>query len=340
MVEEVCAELSLKTQSLATSVAQSHLTPSTSVDATVYGIQSLLDDSSHEDPAAAFVTTTNPDYACSRMLHQEEYTDSKGLYEGWLLWHDAHPRQAMVPARGSPAKRTVEGVAKEEKDVLDMMLIDLTGPIAATLWGEHATSFINMKETAMKSNAQSKVIVKLHGFRIGSMTKNDWNGNVLSNIKILHSKEKNGTSASTVLSVSIAPSSPYLIAASFEIPNAPACISMFAPLRNKLSAAPFRGTFAGIVVDVQLPSESQSGSPKRHFDLIDKAGTWISCCAMGQHAMSKALSAGNEVVLYFCTARSQIGDAKASLYLFKDAVVVMVKKAATVPEKRLSIEIA
>ena len=101
---------------------------------------------------------------------------------------------------------------------------------------------------------------------------------------------------------------------------------------------PFRGTFCGIVVDVQQSlDESQSGNPKLSFNLIDRLGTWFTCCAIGQHALSKALVRGNAVVLYHVSGRPQIGDSKACAYLYKDANIIMTASNCTVPPKKVEI---
>ena len=58
-----------------------------------------------------------------------------------------------------------------------------------------------------------------------------------------------------------------------------------------------------------------------------------------QHAKSKALEQGSQVVLYFACGRSQIGEAKPCVYLFKDAVIVMTRKIHVLPVKRSEIQI-
>ena len=135
-----------------------------------------------------------------------------------------------------------------------------------------------------------------------------------------------------------APSSPHLQTTLFRIPNAPACISIFAPFQDRMADPPFCGTFNGIVIDVQQAlDESQAGNPKLRFNLIDRVGTWFTCCAIGQHALSKALVHGNAVVLYHVSGRPQIGDSKACAYLYKEANIIMTACHCTVPPKRLEL---
>ena len=93
----------------------------------------------------------------------------------------------------------------------------------------------------------------------------------------------------------------------------------------------------GTIIDVQCLDESQTGTPKRYFDLADPGGHWISCCALGQHALSKALIRGNQAVLYFVSGRPQMGQSKACVYLNKDAVLVLVQARVVVPTKLCEI---
>ena len=82
-----------------------------------------------------------------------------------------------------------------------------------------------------------------------------------------------------------------------------------------------------------------SEADKRSFNLVDDAGTWIKCCAIGMPARSLALDNGNEVVLYFCTGRASLGTSPGMVYLMKDSLVVQLGSRAEVPPKRLQIEV-
>ena len=74
------------------------------------------------------------EYACSRVLFEGTYTNTNGIYEGWLLWHDSKPRRTKVLVRDTDGDG-VDSSHSEVKAGLDLMLIDLTGPIMTTLWG-------------------------------------------------------------------------------------------------------------------------------------------------------------------------------------------------------------
>ena len=78
---------------------------------------------------------------------------------------------------------------------------------------------------------------------------------------------------------------------------------------------------------------------KRLFTLVDNAGAWIKCCAIGMPARSLALVNGNEVVLYFCSGRGSLGTSPGMIYLMKDSLVVKLGSRTEVPHKRFQIEV-
>ena len=82
---------------------------------------------------------------------------------------------------------------------------------------------------------------------------------------------------------------------------------------------------------------TQQGQPKTVFALVDEAGTWLRCCALGRNAVSPALVNGNEVVLYFGAGRNGRGSSPGLVWLFKDACVVLLGPKGGV--KRLELEL-
>ena len=79
---------------------------------------------------------------------------------------------------------------------------------------------------------------------------------------------------------------------------------------------------------------------KKYFELVDSAGHWFSCCAIGEHGGSPILSHGAEIIAFFATGRSTVRDPPAYLYLFQDAVIVQVGIGGGVPNKRYKLEIS
>ena len=150
---------------------------------------------------------------------------------------DDTPRSVLVQPRntsGSSAKRTVEGMAKEEKLVLDVMLAESTGPILAILWSKSAQSFLQLIQSLPMKSIPSKAIFNVHGFRITTVPKNDWNGNILTTIRVFHSKDTNNSRPGTTPFILPAANSPFLMDAVFQPPHFPACVSAYAMYRSKI----------------------------------------------------------------------------------------------------------
>ena len=155
---------------------------------------------------------------------------------------------------------------------------------------------------------------------------------------MLHSVNPISNRAGTTLSIVERPRSSFLLNAAYNPPMPPACIHEFSDLVGRCKA-PFRVTLRGLITDLSEMQATVSESDKRLFTLIDEAGSWIKCCAVGMPARSVSLSNGNEVVLYFCTGRASLGTSPGMLYLMKDSVVVKVGFRTEVPIKRLQIEV-
>ena len=119
------------------------------------------------------------------------------------------------------------------------------------------------------------------------------------------------------------PTADNLLKMPFAVPPPDCCVTDFRALRNKLTP-PFRLTVKGKIVDLQGRELSQSGNPKRVFDLVDGSGLYFTCCAMKHNADSRALENYQDVVLYFGSGRGQIGSSKGMLYLMKDAFIVSI----------------
>ena len=67
-----------------------------------------------------------------------------------------------------------------------------------------------------------------------------------------------------------------------------------------------------------------TGNAKRLFDIVDESGLYFTCCAMKHNAESLASKNYQNVVLYYGTGRSPIGNSKGMLYLMKDALIIPV----------------
>ena len=311
--------------------------------ADVVGMSALVDATAFAVPGLPRPSTG--EFGSSRSILQGDFNDGKGTYEGWVMWHEQEPRTAKVRAPGgsaSPAKRTADGEEKVDKPVVDVILLDHTGPMNVTLWGDLAMKFFEEKSRLVSSAATSErkaIVMQLKNFKLTKPAPNDWNGKVLTKMKSLNSKEGRSPETATSMSLGFSSTSPFLEDRAFEVPRSDVCIASFGAWRSEFADAPFRATVVGTVVDGQDIDESQGGNPKKMFGLVDKDGGWIHCCATGIHASASALSNLSEVIIFFGSGRPAIGSDPGSLYLFKDAMAIMVGRAVQPPVKRSQVEI-
>jgi hypothetical protein len=248
----------------------------------------------------------------SKFILEEAVPGELIKYEGVLLRHDEEARS--FSKQGSPKK------GKPETIVIDMVLLDKTGPVIFSLCGTDAVnSFLRFVQRSVKAN----VIVTLSVARVQEMPKNDWNGTLLTKSRTLGSVFSAGKNTGTQVTFPPSPSSPYLTSAIYTDPSAAVCITHFHSQTIDLKA-PFRGTFRGVVTDVQDLDATQQGVLKRLFKLVDVCGTYLICCALADNANSTALTPLTEVVIYYATGRSPIGSSPGMLYAMKDSVILKV----------------
>ena len=164
-----------------------------------------------------------------------------------------------------------------------------------TLWDDSVSSFQKlMSKTSVFSN---KVCVSSKVLRVSPLQKSDWNGKMITPMVVVHSVSPLPNRRGTKILTPTSPTSPYLQERVSVPPSAPLCLDRFHARRKEL-VAPFRATVKGIIADVQALDVSQTGNPKRQFDIVDNMGAWFSCCAVGPLSQSKALHDGVEAVLY------------------------------------------
>ena len=156
-------------------------------------------------------------------------------------------------------------------------------------------------------------------------------------MRVLHSLSEGPVQRATVLSLSSTSQSPYLMPDwVYRIPEHPHCIRSFLAKKTQF-VPPFRATLRGVVLDVEAGGTTQQGQPKSVFSLVDEAGTWLRCCALGRNAVSPALVNGNEVVLYFGAGRPGRDASPGLFWLFKDSCVVLLGPKGGV--KRFELEL-
>ena len=200
------------------------------------------------------------------------------------------------------------------------------GAIHAALWNELAEQVCDLWRSVQERRQRGErvvPIIELLKFRIQGLAKNKWNGESLTQIRILSSADGIDGADGSTLSTLARASAENMTSMTFTVPSSSFCVSSFRSLRNKLTS-PFRVTLKGKIVDLQGTELSQSGQPKRVFDLLDNSGLYIKCCAQKHNCESTALHNYQEIVVYFGTGRGPIGGSPGMVYLMKDAMIIPV----------------
>ena len=73
--------------------------------------------------------------------------------------------------------------------------------------------------------------------------------------------------------------------------------------------------------------------------LVDGAGMWMRCCALGRCANSLGLNNGNEVILYYGIGRGARGSAPGMVYFMQDSLIVQTGPTMRGATKRADIAI-
>jgi len=270
-------------------------------------------------------------FMSSRAIIEEGVVGSKCMFEGALLHWDEEARSVTARDQSaSPTKRK-----RNDYSVLDVLMIDRTGPMQATLFGDELVADF-LQEVSRNPNKTK--IVSFTEARIVEYQKNEWNGTILTSMRMLHSISSIANRHGTVVSIIDTASSPSMLSGSFAVPAKDACITRFETIRSKM-LAPFRGTFKGTITDLEAADVTQQGTPKRRFKLVDEVGAYVNCCALLHNAASQGLTAKQDVVIYFATGRAAIGSLPGMLYLMKDAVIVPLQVQMLPPVKRVHVEI-
>ena len=301
----------------------------------LYGMDAIMDGTAYaEEDITQPVDDSRVSFIGSLRLLLETETGARVHYEGKLVYGDPSPRE--LPSKvtsGSPGKRSLQNREnKESNSVCDLLLMDKTGPVIITLWGD----LVHTWYSTMGNPATP--YIRLTNLRVAELPRTEWNGTSVSRMRVLHSTSPTSRAAGTTLSRTAEPTSPYLTQFTYTIPEAPACINQFLSLQSKLRA-PFRITLRGIIDDLSDMQLTQQDSKKREFNLVDSAGMWLRCCALGRCAQSRCLENGNEVILYYGTGRSARGSSPAMVYLMKDSLIVQTACSQRNPTKRAEIHI-
>jgi len=234
------------------------------------------------------------------------------------LCHSSEPREITTQKNSqSPGKRK----ASDDSDTVqacDLLLLDKTGPVCVTLWGQMVPEFY------ARISDPPPPFIRLTAMRVaGLKPKTPWNGTSITTMRVLHSTTSGSGRAGSTLEMLQQPTSPYLLEATYLPPVWPVCVNKFAMVRSKLQA-PCRVSLRGIISELSEKQLSAKDRDKRTFILVDESGLWIRCCAVGLHARPRALSNGNEVVSYFGLGRAGLGSTPGMIYFLQDSLFVQV----------------
>ena len=90
-------------------------------------------------------------------------------------------------------------------------------------------------------------------------------------MRFLHTLAPAKERVGTTLSIGTKATSPFLTGAVFVVPPSAVCISHFSQVKSQC-VAPFRGTFKGVVMDVEEVDFTRAGNEVRRFKLVDAEG--------------------------------------------------------------------
>ena len=270
------------------------------------------------------------------MLLAPDVVGTYKKYEGVLVCHDETPR-IFAGSGGNklPLKRRQNEEA-ESSMAQDLLLVDKTGPVMVTLRNDAVRQFLSLVP-AGQSGSPGGRLVHLDVVRVVDLPKSEWNGECLTPMRALMSVPSTIKNAGTVVTMPAVPTSSYLTTSVYTVPQAGLCTDFLR--KQHLCKAPFRGSFVGMITDVQEPGTTLAGLPKLCFDLVDATGAYLRCCAIGHNAVSTTIRTNLEVVLYHVTGRGPLGNAPGMLYLFKDALIVAVSEKKPPYVKRMQVEV-
>ena len=257
-------------------------------------------------------------------------------FDGVIVEFDQQPRtfERQTPQKRRISKGNGKVSNSSETYVMNVTLADRSGPVILNLWDAAADAFL--RQIQNKNEEQNKLILRVEHLRIADIPSNDYNGNILTTMKALHSVTESPALLGTTLSLVEIPSSPFMTSHVYSAPTAHACISQYFSVKSQL-VPPFRATLRGVLQDVQVGEVTQTGQAKCTFALVDEMGSWLQCCAIGRNASGKNLENGNEVVLYYASGRKGTGINDGMVWLFKESMIIKVGRKNV--QKRMQIEL-
>ena len=154
----------------------------------------------------------------SRKILEEECGGTRYVYEGVLVDFDPEAIRQIEPKGRSPTKRGVVGAASV-KNVVDMLAADNTGGVLMTIWDDTIKGFVDLH----RMGKAGQRLFRIENFRITKLGSTEWNGEILSNIRVIHSIPDFPDRPGTIVTALADASSPNIPSELFQMPNADVC---------------------------------------------------------------------------------------------------------------------
>ena len=168
--------------------------------------------------------------------------------------------------------------------------------------------------------------------------KSGWNGRCRSAIWALRFTPSVGSQCGTYVTTSAKATSPYLGTIAYRPPEAPICVTQLISVRAELKS-PLRITIRGVVAELSDMQFTDAQTRKRTFIIIDDAGMFIRCNAIGLPATSRALENASEIIGYFGTGRKPGSASPGAILFLNDSLIVQLNKRIVMPVKRAEISV-
>ena len=199
------------------------------------------------------------EYVSALNIMENETLGKQVNFQGALVWCDSDAKTLQTPSNRQLPN-------SNEQKVINAILIDRSGPVLVTLWGDRTEdlrrAWSAIERDTGKSGIEVRNIIDLQRVKITQLPKNAWNGDCLTQIRVLSSVEGiKGTSTSTSVNVLSKRDAINISRDEFISPRHNCCISNFQTFKGKLEA-PFRVTIKGVVADTKPMEMAQSGNPK------------------------------------------------------------------------------
>ena len=276
------------------------------------------------------------EFISSRRLLSSEALEGLWNFEGVLMYNDEVPRSyERNETSKSPLKR--KSSDPEEPNLsMDVLVADRLGPVMINLKDSSVKSFLQQIADTLPN--EKKPTLKFTNLRAVELPKNTWNGKILTHMRVLQSSSKKNAKSVTSVTRSGGSLSPYMSSSvAYEVPIEGVLTDLLGAKHQFV--APFRVSTFGTIVNVQEVTSTSNGSPKVFFHLVDKAGAFVLCCALGHNAVNTAVKDNMEATLYFGTGRNAIGSSPGAIYFMKDALIVPVGMKPMPPTQRVEIVI-